>query len=446
VIYAVGGDVGHTSFNTVEAYDPVANTWTTKAPISSARTDIGVGVVNGVLYAIGGVDSAVSDAVEAYEPVTNTWTTKASMPTPRAGLRVGVVNGVLYAIGGDSAPSSHSHTVEAYDPATDSWTTKAPMPSTRSYFGVGVVNGIIYVVGGAPSPNSLPELGTNEAYDPVTDTWTTKASMPTARHLMGIGVVNGVLFAVGGDIQCCTFIATNESYDPVADAWTTQTSMPTQRAGPGVAAVNGVLYAIGGVSALGAYSSTNEAFLSPITALPIFLRGTGGPANPSILSLSAVAPTAATAKYKDSPSVKFAGGNPWTTVGTWVSAPGLVNGTITALDDAHVWLGLKNSDDIGTRFDLRVEAYRNGALVASGQALCILGITQNPSNAKLVAVSFGPFSPVTFNGTSDTLSLKVLTRIGTTPGGASCGGHTNAVGLRTYFDATNRDAGFSASF
>jgi hypothetical protein len=178
----------------------------------------------------------------------------------------------------------------------------------------------------------------------------------------------------------------------------------------------------------------------------IFLRGIGGAANPSVLTLSAAVPTATTAKHKDSPSIKFGGGNLWTTVGTWTATPGLVNGSLTALGGARVWLGLKNSDDIGTRFDVRVEAYRNGALLASGQALCILGITQNPSNAKQVAVSFTPFSTVAFNGTSDVLSLKVLTRIGTTPGGAFCGGHSNAVGVRVYFDAGSRAANISATF
>src|SRR5207249_945974 len=83
----------------------------------------GVGVVNGVLYAVGGTDGSGSMAtVEAYDPVTNRWTTKAPMPTPRTELGVGVVNGVLYAVGGD-----YLGTVEAFDPVTNSWTTKAAM-------------------------------------------------------------------------------------------------------------------------------------------------------------------------------------------------------------------------------------------------------------------------------------------------------------------------------
>ena len=52
----------------------------------------------------------------------------------------------------------------------------------------------------------------------------------------------------------------------------------------------------------------------------------------------------------------------------------------------------------------------------------------------------------TFNGTSDVLSLKILTRIGTNGAGAFCGGHSNAVGLRLYFDAVSRPSKFTAIF
>jgi hypothetical protein len=77
-------------------------------------------------------------------------------------------------------------------------------------------------------------------------------------------------------------------------------------------------------------------------------------------------------------------------------------------------------------------------LVASGETYCITGITRNAALAKEVIVPFGVFSPVTFDGASDVLSLKVFTRIGTNGSGGFCGGHSNAVGLRVYFDAIDR--------
>lgn len=91
------------------------------------------------------------------------WTTKAPMPTAREGLAAGVVNGILYAIGGD-INLGHLKKVEAYDPATNTWTTKAPMPTGRDFLAAGVVNGILYAVGGYKGGTSY--LNTVEAYTP----------------------------------------------------------------------------------------------------------------------------------------------------------------------------------------------------------------------------------------------------------------------------------------
>jgi len=170
-----------------------------------------------------------------------------------------------------------------------------------------------------------------------------------------------------------------------------------------------------------------------------YLQGTGPENNPPTLFLNTTAPTATSAKFRDSASVKFSGGNPWKEIGSWSAAPALPAGTLTTLSsNLHAWVGLKNSDDQGTRFDLRAEVYRNGLLVAAGESYCIDGVTRNANLAKEVTVAFAPFAPLTFNGSSDQLSVKILTRIGTNGNGVSCGGHSNAAGLRLYFDATTR--------
>jgi N-acetylneuraminic acid mutarotase len=77
--------------------------------------------------------------VEAYDPVTNTWSTKASMPTARNGLRAEVLDGKLYAVGGHDGVSS-LNVVEIYDPATNTWSTGDSMPTARYIFASGVIN------------------------------------------------------------------------------------------------------------------------------------------------------------------------------------------------------------------------------------------------------------------------------------------------------------------
>src|SRR5438477_489784 len=143
--------------------------WSTKAPMPTARQVMGVGVVNGKVYAVGGTNSVTSSGtdfsvVEAYDPVSNTWSTKAPIPTARHTLGAGVVNEMLYAVGGHNGANVVS-TVEAYDPESDSWTEVAPMPTARIP-GVGVVNGVLYAVGGYDY-SAHTALSTNEAFTPT---------------------------------------------------------------------------------------------------------------------------------------------------------------------------------------------------------------------------------------------------------------------------------------
>jgi hypothetical protein len=118
---------------------------------------------------------------------------------------------------------------------------------------------------------------------------------------------------------------------------------------------------------------------------------------------------------------------------------------LTALSDVHAWLGLSNSDDNGTQFDLMAELLDNGTPVASGITRCITGITRNPLLATEITVPWDAFSPVTINS-GDVLALRLSARVGTNPDGTQCAGpggsHASAIGLRLYFDSTDRPSRF----
>ena len=120
-----------------------------------------------------------------------------------------------------------------------------------------------------------------------------------------------------------------------------------------------------------------------------------------------------------------------------------LSGTVVPFSPAHLWIGLKNSDDQGTRFDLLVEVLQNGAPVATGLERCITGVTRNPSKAIEAIVPFDSDTPAFDSG--DLMALRVSTRIGTNPDGTRCGGHNNAVGLRLYYDSTDRPSRFDTT-
>jgi N-acetylneuraminic acid mutarotase len=277
--------------------DVVADSWVSKAPMQVARGNLGVAVVNGKIYAIGGSVQTKNGPFgftghvgtnEEYDPETDSWVFKASMPTARSGFAIAVYQGKIYCIGGHLENSSKTGVNEVYDPETDTWETKASMPTARWLLQANVVNGKIYLVSGSGG-------GTvNEVYDPATDSWTTKASIPTEAYYAASTVVDDKIYIIGGnstqiyDVETDTWSLSavapptavqgaagatsgvlaperiyvmgvtqlifygdpppclTQMYDPASDSWINGTSMPTNRVNFGAAVINDTIYIIGG--------------------------------------------------------------------------------------------------------------------------------------------------------------------------------------------------------
>jgi serine/threonine protein kinase len=266
IIYAAGGFEDTSGFSTInEAYDPSTDRWTERAPMPVAREMRGSNnaVIGGKLYVIGGnARGECTNLNQAYDPKTDSWTTKAPMPTPRCHMAVVALNGLIYALGGTNTNGSIRYaTVEIYNPSTDTWTTAPGMPTGRQDLGAAALNGTLYAVGGWNSALSPGQLDVLEAYDPISETWSTKAPMPTPRSGIGAGVLNGLLVVVGGENDEVA-LGTVEAYDPNSNTWTTLTNMPTARTFLSTVAMDNTLYAIGGRTAPSSPISltTNETF------------------------------------------------------------------------------------------------------------------------------------------------------------------------------------------
>ena len=253
-IYAIGG--GQSPYgsylSTVEEYDPVKDTWTRKADMPTARSGHAASVVNGRIYVIGGEPSAQASlsTVEEYDPATDTWMSKADMPTKRTFLCACTVDGKIYVFGGVTAgvPGAtwNPPALEVYDPATNIWTRKADMQTARSSATACVVDGKIYVIGGIAGNLEGASLPIVDEYDPAMDIWTRKANMPTARAWSSSSVVNGKIYAIGGANYGGPVFSTAEEYDPTTNTWTMKLDMPTHRHMFSTSVVNGNIYAIGG--------------------------------------------------------------------------------------------------------------------------------------------------------------------------------------------------------
>lgn len=199
---------GYSAFaNYLHAYDPATNTWTGKTAPPHAHQGGAGAVIDGKFYLVGGWDELgsastnITRTLDVYDPVTNTWTTKAPMPTARQLLAGGVIGGKFYAVGGIDNGSLFFNTVEVYDPATDTWASRRPMPTARAWLAAGAINGLLYAVGGVNGGY----LATNEAFIPSDVTWlssnTGVATVDANGLATGLGLGTATITAASGSIS-----------------------------------------------------------------------------------------------------------------------------------------------------------------------------------------------------------------------------------------------------
>ena len=262
-IHAIGGatrPAWQECCGTVEEYDPGADTWTARAPMPTARGGFATGVVAGKVYAVGGVVVTPRmkytnlPTVERYDSIADTWTTRTAMPTARNGVCVSVVDGRIYAIGGlvhrqDASDYTALPTVERYDPEIDAWTTMAPLRVPVGYLATAVVEGRIYAIGGTQATaHDWSGISAVQQYDPAADAWVQKADLPAPRLNHGAAVLNGRVYVIGGlaDDVSGPLYSTVEVYDPAADTWSPAGSVPRARCLMGVSVVGDKIHTVGG--------------------------------------------------------------------------------------------------------------------------------------------------------------------------------------------------------
>ncbi|XP_033725796.1 kelch-like protein 18 [Pecten maximus] len=243
IIYAVGGLTSSgDSLSTVENYDPIVNRWAVAEAMSTIRSRVGVAILNGCLYAIGGYDGSERlSTVEVFHRDSKTWKCVASMNCKRSALGAVSLNGHLYVCGGYDGLSS-LRSVEKYDTERDQWNPLCNMLKPRSASGVACLDGLIYACGGH---DGLSIFDSVECYNVSTNHWAYVTSMLTKRCRLGVAVLNGKLYAAGG-YDGSVFLNTVECYDPITDKWSEIKSMQVRRSRVALVTVYGKLYAIGG--------------------------------------------------------------------------------------------------------------------------------------------------------------------------------------------------------
>jgi N-acetylneuraminic acid mutarotase len=164
---------------TTEVLDTDTNTWTSVAPMPTPRNHHSVAYAEGKIYAIGGrVGSCFSNGWssniwmnDAYDIATNTWTPRAPMPTARSGTGIGVIDGKIHVMGGegwieDFGGVFRAH--EIYDPKTNTWTRAPRMITPRHGFAATEIGKSIFAVSGvnnAGGAGTLSVIAVNEIFE-----------------------------------------------------------------------------------------------------------------------------------------------------------------------------------------------------------------------------------------------------------------------------------------
>jgi N-acetylneuraminic acid mutarotase len=258
--------------------DEEPDSWTARAPMPTARAGLGVAVVNGKIYAIGGLNNnTYLNVNEEYDPTTNTWTTKAPMPTARSGFAIAVYGRKIYVMGGTTGDSNATSSgitgiTEVYDPATNTWTTKASMPTPRADLSAEVVDGKFYLIGGKKYLDYDPyykESDANEVYNPAADYWSNKTAVPTATFGYASAVVDNKIYIIGGGNQFwerfdLTYVSANQVYDPANDNWSTAAMFDPSESYMAAGVTSGIdapkrIYVAGGF-VLQDYSNTTHVY------------------------------------------------------------------------------------------------------------------------------------------------------------------------------------------
>jgi N-acetylneuraminic acid mutarotase len=214
--------------------DPASDTWLTVAVLPRGPNHVGVAVLGGKLYAVGGFtaqNNTPHDQCFAYDGQEDAWRSISPLPQGCGAIACTVVRGRLYAVdGGIGQGSSARRSVDwhlADDPSTDHWEPRAPLPTGRDHTGIVTWNERIHVFGGRVDI-FYTNSNLHHAYDPQSDRWEMRAPLPTARSGHEAVVYRGRIFCMGGEGANRVF-GQNEAYDPATDRRSTM--LPCQPRG-----------------------------------------------------------------------------------------------------------------------------------------------------------------------------------------------------------------------
>ncbi|XP_051878526.1 kelch-like protein 20 [Pristis pectinata] len=229
-LYVAGGEFPDGSASKeMWRYDPCYDMWHKMAPMNVARSELGLVMLDGYVFAVGGWEGTSRlDSIECYNPHTNAWRFLESMKIAVTSPAVVALQGLLYVAGGAVLEDGDGmNLVQVYNPKTNTWSEVAPMQIPRSGSVACVLQGKIYVIGGWHA--STENTNKVEQYDPKTNAWKMCAPMNERRYRPGVAVIDGKIYVMGGEEGWDRYHDTIEQYSEEDDKWEIFGEMLTSR-------------------------------------------------------------------------------------------------------------------------------------------------------------------------------------------------------------------------
>lgn len=232
VLYMFGGAPG-LSQPTAEAWSLDTKTpgaqWKAIAPMPTARISAYAAAVNGKIYIIGGwylngTARVVPPQVLEYDPAANTYETKASMTSPSYFMAGAVVENKIFVMGG-IINNAYSNSTQVYDPATDKWAASTASTLTVGHATASAIDNVIYLIGGNTSATTYFKTVLKGTVSGTTITWKKMGDFPIYIAGAASGVANGTLYVAGG-VNAEGTKASVYKYDAVKDKWAASFQMP----------------------------------------------------------------------------------------------------------------------------------------------------------------------------------------------------------------------------
>ncbi len=235
--YAMGGrssDSAGSDFTHPFEYNPVSNSWTTKAATypDNSVNNMACGVLNyagtDYIYCVGGsyaTGATTTNRVFRYNPVTDTITTlSAAWPGAMGTVLPGgfsVSNNNLYILGGFNVSTGMVADIWQFNPSTSVWTHKmAMLPTALGYIPAATIGGIIYTAGGSTwDGTTIHDSTFSYAYDPVADSISAIANIPRATAETQALRFCNTMYVMGGGRDAPNPSNEVDIYDPVTNSW-----------------------------------------------------------------------------------------------------------------------------------------------------------------------------------------------------------------------------------